>query len=98
MTISLIIEKKTHLQLARRRSGLSVGLAVDRLAIHLPSRLIPKNFKCGILCLVRSIKKNSVKNMSVSLLFVSLGKTLGKMPPSLYGRQVAHLCFTGLEL
>ena len=34
-------------------------------------------------------KKNSVENKLASLLVVSLGKTLNRMPPSLGGKQVA---------
>ena len=36
----------------------------------------------------RSANRDSVENRSVSLLVVSLGKTLNGMPPSLFGRQM----------
>ena len=43
-------------------------------------------------------KKDSVENKTASFLVVSLGKALKGTLPSLCGRQVAHPCFTGLQL
>ena len=37
-------------------------------------------------------KKDSVKNKLASSLFVSLGKALNKIPPSLCGKQVVKRC------
>ena len=42
-------------------------------------------------------KRDSVENKPASLLVVFLGKALNGMPPSLCGRQMALLYFTGLE-
>ena len=57
-----------------------------------------KNWYSQLPCLALSIKRDSVKNKSTSLLVVSLGKALNGTPPPLCGRQMAHPYFTGLQL